>query len=63
MSAAGSKLINNPVMHTSDVRRAVAAAMSTASRLGLTADHAVILRDSNKLTARLLPSDVVARVS
>ena len=37
--------------------------MSTASRLGLTADDAVILRDSNKLTARLVPCDVVARVA
>jgi hypothetical protein len=37
--------------------------MATASRLGLTADDAVILRDSNKLTARLMPCDVVARVA
>ena len=50
-------------MHASDVQRAVAAALSMASRLGLTADHAVILRDSNKLTARLVPCDVVARVA
>ena len=50
-------------MEASDVRRAVTAAISTASRLGLTADHAVILHDSNKLTARLMPCDVVARVA
>ncbi|WP_328413395.1 aminoglycoside phosphotransferase family protein [Streptomyces violaceus] len=50
-------------MQASEVRRAVAAAMSTASALGLTADDAVVLHDSNKLTLRLLPCDVLARVA
>ncbi|MFI7612611.1 phosphotransferase enzyme family protein [Nonomuraea terrae] len=50
-------------MLASDVRRAMAAAMSTASSLGLTADDAIVLHDSNKLTLRLLPCDVLARVA
>ncbi|MFJ4980223.1 phosphotransferase enzyme family protein [Streptomyces coeruleorubidus] len=50
-------------MQASEVPRAVAAAMSTASSLGLTADDAIVLHDSNKLTARLLPCDVLARVA
>ncbi|MFJ6947041.1 phosphotransferase [Streptomyces wuyuanensis] len=50
-------------MQASDVPRAVAAAVSTASSLGLTADDAIVLQDSNKLTLRLLPCDVVARVA
>src|SRR5262245_20821901 len=46
-----------------DVPRAVAAATSAASALGLAVDSAVILHASNRLTLRLLPSDVVARVA
>jgi aminoglycoside phosphotransferase (APT) family kinase protein len=41
----------------------MAAAMSTASSLGLTVDDAIVLHDSNKLTLRLLPCDVLARVA
>jgi Ser/Thr protein kinase RdoA (MazF antagonist) len=41
----------------------MAAAMSTASSLDLTADDAIVLHDSNKLTLRLLPCDVLARVA
>ncbi|MBB3080012.1 Ser/Thr protein kinase RdoA (MazF antagonist) [Streptomyces violarus] len=41
----------------------MAAAMSTASSLGLTVDDVVVLHDSNKLTLRLLPCDVLARVA
>jgi hypothetical protein len=41
----------------------VAAARSTAAALDLTVDDAVVLHDSNKLTLRLLPCDVVARVA
>jgi hypothetical protein len=41
----------------------VAAAISTASALGLTVDDAVILQNSNKLVLRLLPCDVLARVA
>ena len=50
-------------MQASEAPRAVAAAMSIASSLGLTADDAVVLQDSNKLTLRLLPCDVLARVA
>jgi hypothetical protein len=37
--------------------------MSTASALSLAVDDAIVLHDSNKLTVRLLPCDVVARVA
>ncbi|MEV0301505.1 phosphotransferase enzyme family protein [Streptomyces prasinus] len=50
-------------MQASEVRRAVATAMSTASSLGLPVDEAIVLHDSNKLTLRLLPCDVLARVA
>jgi Phosphotransferase enzyme family len=42
---------------------AVAAAMSIASSVGLIVDDAIVLHDSNKLTLRLLPCDVVAQVA
>jgi thiamine kinase-like enzyme len=50
-------------MQASEVPRAVAAGMSTASALDLRVDDAVVLHDSNKLTLRLLPCDVLARVA
>ena len=50
-------------MQASEVSRAVAAAISTASSLDLTVDDAIVLHDSNKLTLRLLPCDVLARVA
>src|SRR5258708_17800677 len=50
-------------MEPSEIRRALAAAMSTASALGLPVDDAIVLHDSNKLTVRLLPCDIVARVA
>ena len=50
-------------MQASEVPRAVAAAMSIASRLDLTVDDAIVLHDSNKLALRLLPCDVFARVA
>lgn len=50
-------------MQASEASRAVAVAMSTATSLGLTADDAIVLHDSNKLTLRLLPCDVLARVA
>jgi hypothetical protein len=50
-------------MQASEVPRAMAAAMSTASALGLAADDAIVLHDSNKLTLRLLPCNVLARVA
>jgi hypothetical protein len=37
--------------------------MSTASSLGLGVDFAIVLHNSNKLTLRLLPCDVLARVA
>ena len=37
--------------------------MSTASVLGLAVANAIVLPDSNKLTVRLLPCDIVARVA
>lgn len=50
-------------MQATDVSRAIAAAKLTASALGLTVDDAVTLQNSNKLTLRLLPCDVLARVA
>ena len=47
----------------SDVRRAVAATMSTASALDLAVGDAIVLHNSNKLAVRLLPCDVFARVA
>lgn len=50
-------------MQASEVERATAAATSTASSLGLAVDRAIVLHDSNTLTLRLLPCDVLARVA
>jgi aminoglycoside phosphotransferase (APT) family kinase protein len=50
-------------MQASALRRATAAAISIASSLGLAVDEAIVLQDSNKLTLRLLPCDVLARVA
>ncbi|GAA2109383.1 aminoglycoside phosphotransferase [Microlunatus panaciterrae] len=50
-------------MQASESQRAVAAATSIALSLGLSADDAIVLHDSNKLTLRLLPCDAVARVA
>ncbi|MFE0690717.1 phosphotransferase [Streptomyces xiamenensis] len=50
-------------MQASETTRAVAAATSIAASLGLAADDALVLHDSNKLTLRLLPCDVLARVA
>ena len=50
-------------MQPSEVSRAVAAAISTASALDLTVDDATLLCNSNKLALRLLPCDVFARVA
>lgn len=45
------------------MRAAVRATLSVASACDLRADDAVVLQDSNKLTLRLLPCDIVARVA
>src|SRR5919198_884431 len=50
-------------MQASEVPPAVAAARSTASMLGLAADDAIVLNDSNRLVVRLLPCDIVARIA
>jgi Ser/Thr protein kinase RdoA (MazF antagonist) len=50
-------------MQASEVPRAVAAALSSAAALDLTADDAIVLNDSNRLVLRLLPCDMVARVA
>ena len=50
-------------MEAAEARRAVAAAISTASVLDLTVDDAVVLNDSNRLVVRLMPCDIVARVT
>jgi aminoglycoside phosphotransferase (APT) family kinase protein len=50
-------------LQASEVPRAVAAAISIASSLGLTVDDAIVLQDSNRITLRLLPGDVLARVA
>ncbi|TYK44063.1 phosphotransferase family protein [Actinomadura decatromicini] len=46
-----------------DIRRAVAAATSVAASLGLPADDAILLHNSNRLALRLTPCDVLARVA
>jgi hypothetical protein len=50
-------------MQALEVTRAMAAARSIASSLDLTVDDAIVLQDSNRLTLRLLPCDVLARVA
>ncbi len=50
-------------MQPSEIQRALTAAMSIASALGLPADDVIVLHNSNKLTVRLLPWDIVARVA
>jgi aminoglycoside phosphotransferase (APT) family kinase protein len=50
-------------MEAAEVSRAVAAATSIAEGLGLPAGHARVLSNSNKLTLRLWPADVLARVA
>jgi Phosphotransferase enzyme family len=50
-------------MQASEVPRAVAAAMSSASALDLTVDNAIMLHESNRLVLRLLPCDAVTRVA
>lgn len=50
-------------MQAGTARRAVAAAISTASGLGLEVDDAIVLNDSNRLVVRLTPCDSVARIT
>jgi aminoglycoside phosphotransferase (APT) family kinase protein len=50
-------------MQADQARRATQAAISSASALGLTAHDAAVLHNSDKLTLRLRPCDVLARVA
>lgn len=50
-------------MQAHAAQRATQAAMSSAASLGLAAYDAVVLHNSNKLTLRLKPCDVLARVA
>jgi hypothetical protein len=50
-------------MQAAEFSRAVTAARSTAAAAGLPADDAIVLHNSNKLTLRLLPCDILARVA
>lgn len=46
-----------------EVTRAKSAAISIAASLGLAADEAIVLHSSNRLTLRVTPCDVLARVT
>jgi len=50
-------------MRPPEIQRALAAATSIASALGLAVDDVIVLHNSNKVTARLLPCDIVARIA
>ncbi|WP_152360616.1 phosphotransferase enzyme family protein [Microlunatus speluncae] len=50
-------------MEAAEVSRAMAAARSTATALGLTVDDVILLQNSNRVALRLLPGDVLARVA
>jgi thiamine kinase-like enzyme len=50
-------------MKAADVQRAVTASVSTAAALDLTVNDAIVIHNSNRLTLRLLPCDVLARVA
>jgi Phosphotransferase enzyme family len=50
-------------MQPSEIQRALTATVSIASTLGLTADEAIVLHNSNMLAVHLLPCDVFARVA
>ena len=50
-------------MKASEVERAVAAAVSTASSLDLAVDDVTVLHNSNRLALHLLPCDALARVA
>jgi aminoglycoside phosphotransferase (APT) family kinase protein len=50
-------------MRAYEAQRATQAAIASAVSLGLAAHYAVVLHNSNKLTLRLRPCDVVARVA
>ncbi|MBA8792954.1 aminoglycoside phosphotransferase (APT) family kinase protein [Friedmanniella endophytica] len=49
-------------MRPADLARATGAALAVARSVGLSADDAVVLHDSNKVALRLTPCEVLARV-
>ena len=50
-------------MEPTEVSRALAATTSDASLLGLSVDDATVLHNANRLSVRLMPCDVLARVA
>lgn len=50
-------------METTELTKAITAAISVAAALDLTADDAVVLHNSNRVALRLTPCDVLARVA
>lgn len=50
-------------MEEPEVRRAVDAAISTASALGLQVDEVAVIHNSDRIALRLLPCDVLTRVA
>ena len=50
-------------MEPSELRRAVEAGRATASELGLQADDAIVIHNSDRVALRLVPCDVLARVA
>lgn len=50
-------------MEASEIQRAIEAAKSIVSDLGLQADDGVVLQNSNRIAVRLTPCDVLARVA
>ncbi|MEV6283648.1 aminoglycoside phosphotransferase family protein [Kribbella sp. NPDC051770] len=50
-------------MEPTEIQRAVTATLSIAAELGLPAEDATVLNNSNKLILRVLPADVLARVA
>jgi aminoglycoside phosphotransferase (APT) family kinase protein len=59
----GAKREGTEKMQASEIPRAVAAAVSAVSELGLTVGEATLLSESNRIAVRLLPCDVLARVA
>jgi hypothetical protein len=56
-------ITDEDAMEPSEVQRAVEAASSTASALGLRVADAVVVHNSNRVVVRLTPCDVAARVT
>ncbi len=50
-------------MEPSEVQRAVKAGSSAASALGLEVEGAVIVHNSNRIAVRLIPCNILARVT